>query len=212
MVKADERLRRACGIAMVLAGLLMLAVGILSAQMPLDQFRTSPLFVWRMTAAVGVAALLLFGSVGLYAHHTKAGRPAIALAFFLGFVGSALLLAHEWQELFLARELAQRFPDTFKRLEDAPGFTPFDWEALIAASAFTFGWIALAVATLATPAFSKWGGALVIAGMFAVPVSAALMPVGPILASAILGAGYARLGLDLLRGPSGLTPAQQAPS
>ena len=199
MLKADERLRRAGGIAMVLAGLLMLTVGIISAQMPLDQFRTSPLFVWRMTAAVAVAGLLLFGSVGLYAHHPRAAHPVIALAFILGFVGSALLFAHEWQELFLTRELAQQFPDAFKRLEDAPGFTPFDWEALIAASGFTLGWIALAVATLLTPAFSKWGGGLVIAGMFAVPASAALMPVGPILASAILGAGYARLGLDLLR-------------
>ena len=202
MLTAGPPFRRLSGIAMILAGALILTVGIVSSQMPLDAFRESPLFVWRMTAAVGVALLLLFGSIGLYAQHPNASHPAIALAFLLAFVGSALLLAHEWQELFLARELAQQFPDTFERLDDAPGLTPFDWEALIAVPSYVLGWIALAVATLVTPAFSRWGGALVIAGMFAMPASVAVMPIGPVIGSAILGAGFARLGLDLVRNSS----------
>src|SRR5688572_15953960 len=103
MLNADDGFRRLGGTALILAGALMLTVGVLSALAPLDQIRTSPLFVWRMTAAVAVAGLLLFGSIGIYAHHPKAARPLIALAFLSGFVGSALLFAHEWQELFLAR-------------------------------------------------------------------------------------------------------------
>ena len=198
MLNSSARFRRLSGMAMVAAGVLMLTVGVLTALMPPDQFRASPLFVWRMTAATALAALLLLGSIGIYADHPRAERLGVTVAFALAFFGSACLLANEWQELFLARDLAARFPGIMERLDDVPGLTPFDWGALIAVCTFSLGWIAFSLATLLTPAFSKWGGGLVIGGMFAFPASAALMPVGPVVASAILAAGFALLGWNLL--------------
>jgi hypothetical protein len=189
------------GWCLVLAGLLFLAIGVFTGLLDLSDPRTSAIFVWRQSTAVVIGLLLIFGSIGVYAHHPRRGRPWMLALFILACAGSALLVAFEWQELFLARDLATQFPETFKQLEDADGLTPWDQGAIIGAAGFTLGWMALALSTAFASGFARWGGPLLITGIIALPLlSAALpMPIGPIIGSALIAAGLIRLGLDVVR-------------
>ena len=197
----ENAFSRWTGLCLVIAGILFLVLGGMTGFLDIEAVRRSPIFKWRQTVAVIIGLMLLFGSIGIYLRHPRRSTLPMTLVFIVGFVGSALLVAHEWQELFLAREFATTYPDVFAQLESAQGLTPFDWGTLIAVSAFTLGWIALSSATIFSPAFSRWGGVLVILGIFAVPaMTAALpMPYGPLIGSTIITAGLVRLGLDLRR-------------
>ena len=201
MTAANNPFGRWTGWCLVAAGLLFLAIGVFTAMLDFDNPRVAPVFVWRQSTAVVIALLMMFGSIGIYAHHPSRGRPWMLALFVLACAGSALLVAFEWQELFLARDLAIQFPDTFQRLEDAEGLTPFDQGAIIAAAGFTLGWIALGVATIFARGFSRWGGALLAAGIVALPMLTAALPLpfGPLIGAAMIAAGLVRLGLDVVR-------------
>lgn len=200
MSAVDNPFGRWTGWCLVAAGLLFLAIGVFTGLLDMTNPRASAVFAWRQSTAVLIGLLLIFGAIGIYARHPSRGKPWMLFLFILGTVGSALLVAFEWQELFLARDLDTQFPEVFARLEAAPGFTPFDQGAMIGAAAFTLGWIALAASTIAASGFSRWGGIAVIAGIFALPIlSAALpMPIGPLIGSAVIASGLVRLGLDLI--------------
>jgi hypothetical protein len=200
----DNAVSRWTGLSLVIAGLLFLVLGGMTGFLDVGAPRRSPIFMWRQTVAVIIGLMLLFGSVGIYSRHRSRSALTMTLVFIAGFVGSALLVAHEWQELFLARDFAINFPGVFARLDDAQGLTPFDWGAMIAVSAFTLGWIALSIATMFSAPFSRWGGVLVILGIFAVPAMTVVlpMPYGPLIGSVIIAGGMVRLGLDLRRAGS----------
>lgn len=189
------------GWCLVVAGLLFLAIGVFTGLLDLSDPRTSAVFVWRQSTAVIIGLLLIFGSIGIYARHPRRNQWWMRLLFVLACIGSALLVAFEWQELFLARDLATQFPNTFKQLEDAEGLTPWDQGAIIGASGFTLGWMALSLSTAFAPGFSRWGGPLLIAGIIALPILSVVlpMPIGPIIGSALIAAGLIRLGLDVVR-------------
>lgn len=200
MTGADQPFGRWTGWCLVAAGVLFLLVGFLTGMLDFNRPRTSTAFVWRQSSAVLIGLLLMFGAIGIYARHPSRGRPWMLLLFILACAGSTFLVAFEWQELFLARDLDTQFPEVFARLEAADGFTPWDQGAMIGAAGFTIGWIALAASTIAAEGFSRSGGLLLIAGIFALPMlSAALpMPFGPLIGSAIIAAGLIRLGLDVI--------------
>ena len=200
MAANENPFGRWTGWCLVTAGALFLAIGLFTAMLDLGNPRPSPVFVWRQSTAVVIGLLLMFGSIGVYAAHPRQDRGWMRALFMLACAGSALLVAFEWQELFLARDLALQFPDTFQRLEDAPGMTPFDLGAAIGAAAFTLGWIALAASTVRAEGFSRWGGWFVISGIFALPILSALlpMPAGPLIGSMVIAAGLIRMGLDVV--------------
>jgi len=71
----------------------------------------SPIFPWRAGMAAAAAASLIFSSVGLYFRQAaRAGRFG-AVAFVVALLGSALVLATEWVQLFNIRDLALRGQD-----------------------------------------------------------------------------------------------------
>jgi hypothetical protein len=163
---------------------------------PLTEIAVTTLFLWRQSLSAVVAALLLFGSVGLYLRQAdRAGRFG-ALAFGTAFLGTALLLAWEWIGIFILRDLAQRAPDALRMLEEAKGLHLYDLGALIPVASFTLGWIALAASTLRVCRPLRRAAVLVIAGFFAIPlISAALGPIwGSALGNLILGSGWVLLG------------------
>src|SRR5262249_33102134 len=108
----------------------------------------SAIFLWRERGSGGAPPLLPAGSAGFcFSRAPPVGRWG-TLAFSFAFVGSALLLAMEWGEVFIVRTLALRSPQSLPGLEGGPGLSPYDLGAMIAFGAFTLGWLAFGMVTL----------------------------------------------------------------
>jgi hypothetical protein len=157
----------------------------------------SSVFLWRQSAAALAVALLLFGSVGLYLRQAERAGRFGAIAFAAAFLGSALVLATEWTQIFDVRDLAFRAPDTLRALEAGRGPHLSDIGALIALGIFTLGWIALAVSTLRAGLLSRRAATLVIVGFFAIPLLGAAGLWGAVAGNAILGSGWCWLGWEV---------------
>jgi hypothetical protein len=192
-------LRRWGGSCLIAAGLLFLVIGLATPMLDLGDPRRSPVFAFRQATAAVIALLMMFGSIGVYLRHPSRGRLLIRIAFLLACTGSALLLGHEWQELWLARTVDTQLPGTIDRLTAGRGLVPFEQGALLSISAYSVGWIALAAATARTTFFSRWGGPMFIIGLFAFPILSVVlpMPFGPYLAAPVIAAGLVRLGFDV---------------
>jgi hypothetical protein len=193
-----------CGIAVVAGGALTLLINaglspFIEAGAPFSETAASSVFFWRQVLSALVAALLLIGSVGLHLRQAgRAGRYGM-ISFIMAFLGSAILLAQEWNQVFFVHELARRAPDMFWTMESAEGANLFDIGAMIALAMFTLGWIAFSISMLRAGVYSKRGPILVIAGFFAVPILAAALPdvLGMIIGNAVLGCGWILLGFEL---------------
>jgi hypothetical protein len=202
---ASATFLRWSGISLAIGGALTLFVNVVfTPQLPpkgqlIDVAATS-LFAWRQSASAMSAAMLLFGSVGLYqVQAERAGRFG-AVAFTLAFFGSALALCVEWSEVFLVRDLAFRAPDALRVLDAGHGKSSYDIGALFSIGAFALGWVLLSISSLRS-GFSRWAAGGVIAGLFLNPLLAATLPgvVGPVLANMVLGPSLSWLGYDVLR-------------
>jgi hypothetical protein len=190
------------GAALALGGLLTFLINValtplLSTHAPLAETAASTIFLWRQGVSVLAAVLLLFGSVGLYFRQANwAGRFG-AIAFIGAFIGTALLLATEWGEVFLVRVLALTAPNALQVLDAPPHPNLYDIGAIISFSLFTVGWLALAISTFRVRIFSRRAAGLVIAGFFLIPLLGALGVWGAILGNAVLGFGWFWLGWEL---------------
>jgi hypothetical protein len=190
------------GACLVGAGLLTFLINaLLTPLLPHEGVYTSPIFLWRQSASALAAGLLMFGAIGVHLQQSRRAGAFGAVAFAVALVGSALLLAEEWNGIFLMRDLARRVPDAIVRLDAGPGLKLYDLGSLIPLTAFVGGWIALAASTIRTQALSRRAAGLVIAGFFAIPLLSALLPGvwGGVIGNAILGGGLAWLGLDLVK-------------
>ncbi len=192
------------GIALAAGGVLTVVINAaLTPLLPSDasyaETAASTVFLWRQSLSALAAALLLGGSVGLYLRHTERAGRLGGVAFTLAFVGNALLLAHEWSQIFFVRGLALAAPAVLDKLDAAKGPSLHDVGALAALGAFAVGWIALAISMLFSGAYARRGPLLVIAGLFVGPLLSAAMPGAwaAILGSAVLGAGWIMLGHEL---------------
>jgi hypothetical protein len=161
----------------------------------------SSIHLWRSTASSICAAMLLFGSVGLYLCQAERAGGVGACAFAVAFLGSALLLGNEWTQIFDVRDFARRAPDALNALNAAHGPTLSDIGAIIVLSTFSLGWIGLAISTWRTHPANRGAAWLVTAGFFAIPLLNALFaaPWDAILGNAILGAGFAWLGYNTVK-------------
>jgi hypothetical protein len=162
----------------------------------------STVFLWRQSLSALAVALLLFGSVGLYLRHADRFGRFGAAAFVPAFLGSAMLLANEWCQVFLVRDLALRAPEALETLEAAKGMSLYDAGAVIAFIVFTLGWILFSISMLLSRRYARRGPILVIAGFVVTPVLAAALPGawGAIIGNAVLGAGWVVLGRELFAG------------
>lgn len=191
------------GLALACGGALTVLVNVglspfLDHGAPLVDTAATSVFLWRQCVSALAVALLLFGSVGLYLRQAERAGRFGAVAFAMAFLGTALVLAWEWIDIFILRDLALRAPKTLQMLEESKGLKLYDLGAVIPIGLFTLGWIALAASTYrVSPALRRAAG-LVIAGFFAIPLlSAGLRSIwGGILGNVILGSGWFLLGLD----------------
>jgi hypothetical protein len=168
---------------------------------PFTQAAASWVFLWRESLSALSAALLLAGSIGLYVRQADRAGWFGAVAFALALFGSALLLAWEWIDVFILRDLALRAPTTLQMLESTRGPSLYLFAAMIPLGMFTLGWIALAASTLRAEPSLRRGASLLIAGFIASPVLSALLGplAGAILGSGIMGLGWLWLGLGVRR-------------
>ena len=195
------------GIALAAGGTITLLVNagltpFLQTDAPHPETVASSVFLWRQSLSALAAVLLLAGSIGLYLRHADQTGRFGAIAFMSAFVGSALLLANEWCQIFFVRGLALKAPDVLEELDAAKGPSLFDIGAMIALTTFTLGWIMFSVSMLLGGVYARRGPILVIAGFFAIPILSAALPGvwGPILGNTVLGSGWIVLGYELLVG------------
>ena len=196
------------GFALVLAGVLTMLISIgltprlATAGASFTEAAASAVFLWRQGLSALAAALLLFGSVGLYLRQADRAGLFGAVAFVIAFLGTALLLAWEWVDVFVLRELALRAPAALTTLEEGEGLRLYDMGALIPVGTFALGWIALAVSTFRAWRSQRRAAVLLLSGFFAIPLlSATFGPVwGGILGNIFLCGGWILLGLAVRRG------------
>ncbi len=168
---------------------------------PFEQTAASMPFLWRQSLSAVAVMLLLFGCIGLYLAQEQRGKRFGAVAFVATFVGCTLVVAWEWVDIFVLRDLALKAPDALRTLEASKGINAYDLGAIIPISLFTLGWLALAAWTWRVTPALRTPAALVVVGFFAIPLlSAALGPGwGGTLGNVILGSGLFLLGLGVRR-------------
>lgn len=198
-----NRFIRSCGVSLVLGGLLLVLVNVVfTPLLPVDQgdaaTRTSTIYLVRLTLAGVAALLLLYGSAGIYLAEQKSAGLFHALAFGIAWVGTCLIVAVEWSNVFVLRPLAQANPAALEAVGDSTlvivGFA-------LSAGLFALGWLLLAVSTLRSSQFPRWTAIAIIAGLIAIPVLSAspLGLMGAIIGNALFGLGIAGQGVALRR-------------
>jgi hypothetical protein len=168
---------------------------------PFEQTAASSIYVWRQSLSAVAVGLLLFGSIGFYLSYAERHRVHGAVAFVVAFVGSALVMAWEWVEVFVLHELALRAPETLAALENTKGLSLYDLGALIPFSLFALGWLAVASwSWRVTPAY-RLPPTLIVLGIFSAPLlRTAIGPAwGGAISNAIFGCGLCLLGLQVNR-------------
>jgi len=203
-LRAKTSFLQGSGAAVAAAGVLTVLVNggftpLIDADAPFAETAASGVFFWRQGFSAVAALLLLLGSVGLHLHQAEYSGRFGSAAFVIAFLGSALLLANEWTQLFVMRDLANRVPEVLEALESSDDLSLSDVGAMVAFGVFTLGWIAFAISMIRAGVYSRKGPILVIVGFFAVSILAAVLPdvLGLIIGSVVLGSGWIVLGRGL---------------
>ncbi len=186
---------RGCGIALALGAVLLILINLIlspsylrSSQQGEAIFRTSDIYLLRISAAVVDALLLLFGGLGLHLGQRSVSGRFGTVAFLVSFVGTILLFAVEWANLFVLRAVAQTSPETLSTLDKSSLMT-----AGVASGAglFVLGWLLLSVSIWRANVFPRWAALTALAGLISIPTLGAtpLGLAGQIVGNVIFGVG-----------------------
>ncbi len=200
--RMNEFTRRS-GIALILGGALLILINvILTPMLPTQEgeeiLRTSTIYLFRLSASVVTAMLLLFGCFGVHLAQRSASGVFGKMAFIVAFVGNSLLVAVEWSNVFVLRAVAQTNPEALGLLDKSSLMTT---GFASAAGLFMLGWLLLAVNILLARVFSRRVAITIIAGLILIPVLTAspIGMAGAILGNVVLGLGIIGLGHALAR-------------
>jgi hypothetical protein len=192
---------RGCGVALMCGGgLLILINSVLTPMMPYDYseevVRTTSIYLVRLSASGIDALLLLFGSLGVHLAQRKDSGAFGSAAFLAAFVGSCLLVAVEWSNVFVLRPFAQVAPETLDRVGESKlmmgGFSS-------SVGLFGLGWLMLALSVWRTKVLDRWAAMAVVAGLVLTTALAPLGVVWAIFGSVVFGVGLAGLGRSVRR-------------
>lgn len=198
------RFLRGCGIALVFGAVLMILINVILSPilLSLDQgeavARTSGIYLLRLSLALVDALLLLFGCLGLHLNQMNVSGKFGTVAFLVSFVGTSLLFAIEWTNLFVLRAVAQTNPETLSILDKSSlmtvGFAS-------GAGLFALGWLLLSISLWLANVFPRWAALSTLAGMILIPVLGAtpLGIAGQIIGNVIFGLGLMGLGYSLAK-------------
>ena len=196
---------RRCGIALVVGGCLLILINVIISPSYLRLlgqgeavFRTSQPYLIRLSAALVDAVLLLVGCLGLHLAQKHVSGKFGAVAFAVSFLGTCLLIAVEWSNLFVLRAVAQTSPEVLERLGDSVLVTAgFASGAVL----FMLGWLLLSASLWRSKVLPAWAAATTAAGLLAIPALGAtpLGQNGQIVGNVIFGVGLVGLGRALTK-------------
>lgn len=190
------------GFALCVAAVATLTLNMfVSPQLPEGSFAVvaaSQTYFLRQCIAAFIALLLAFGIVGI--HVSRLGRVGLfgTIAFVIAFSGQVALFAIEYGQAFQIHDYALHAPAMLDQAMTDPR-RPLAIGALIAIFGFFFGWLLLALSLLVSRQFRSLGPALILAGLPLLFVTKPLGVVGGIITSAVTGAGWFVIGLELTR-------------
>lgn len=202
-----KQLIKYCGVALIMGGLFFVITNVaispfVDFEAPFSEMLTSSPFFYRMIFAALTAAFLLFGTIGLYLHHSQIERARLFrhVTFIIAFFGSAFLFANEWHQLFILPEIAKISPEVMDKLDSSDNIG-YVIGAMIALATFSIGWILFTISLLIAGRLKRLGPALVIAGFFMIPlISGIFTPVwGGIIGSISFGIGFSLIGIELIK-------------
>ncbi len=202
---------KTCGLAIVTAGLGLIFINAVISPMvdfdaPISEMMASRIFLVRLSLASFTAFLLMAGSPGLFGYQASRSGLFAKIGFGGAFLGSALLFAHEWGNVFFLHNMALVAPDGLQAMNEVEGMSMLNIEGLVVLSIFALGWIAFSASMLIAKVFGRLGPILVIVGFFAIPALTAVTSVklGGALGNAVLGSGFVLLGWELIKNPAGV--------
>jgi len=194
---------RSCGFALVLGGVLLIIINVILTPSYMASFkqgeavaRASGIYLIRISAALVDAFLLLFGCIGLYLSQKSLSGTFGTVAFLVSFVGTGLLIAVEWSNLFVLRAVAQTSPETLSVLDKSPlltiGFAS-------GAGIFMLGWLLLSVSLWHANVFHRRAALSSLMGLILIPALGAspLGVLGQIVGNVVFGLGLIGLGYSL---------------
>lgn len=200
-----NRFLRGCGIALILGAVLLISINVFLTPSYLASFqqgeaaaRATDIYLLRLSAALLVALLLLFGCLGLHLGQMSVSGKFGAAAFLVAFVGTSLLFAGEWANLFVLRAVAQTSPETFNVLDKSSLMTAGFASGV---ALFAFGWLLLSVSIWLANVYPRWAALSTLAGLILIPALGVspLGVAGQVIGNVIFGLGLVGLGYSLAR-------------
>ena len=195
---------RGCGLALVLGGGLLIFINVIITPSYLASFkqgeavaRASGIYLLRISLALVDVSLLLFGSTGLYLNHKAASGTFGTAAFLATFLGTSLLLAIEWSNLFVLRPVAQTSPEALGLLDKSSLMTA---GSASGAGIFMLGWLLLAMSLWRANLSPQWAAPATIAGIILIPILGVtpLGVIGQVIGNVVFGLGLIGFGYSLL--------------
>jgi hypothetical protein len=195
---------RGCGLALVLGGGLLIFINVGITPSYLASFkqgeafaRTSGIYLLRISLALVDVSLLLFGSTGLYLSQKSNSGTFGTAAFLATFLGTSLLLAIEWSNLFVLCPVAQTSPEALGLLDKSSLMTA---GTASGAGIFMLGWLLLAMSLWRANLSPQWAAPATIAGIILIPILGVtpLGVIGQVIGNVVFGLGLIGFGYSLL--------------
>jgi len=196
---------RSCGITLGSGAVLLILTNVILTPSYLASFqqgeaiaRASGIYLLRLSVALIVALLLLFGCIGLYLSQKSVSGKFGAVAFLVSFVGTSLLFAVEWSNLFVLRAVAQTSPETFVHLNESSLMTA---GFASGAGIFMSGWLLLSISIWKANVFPRWGPLSTLLGLVLIP-ALGVTPIGiigQVIGNVVFGLGLFGLGYSLAK-------------
>lgn len=181
------------GLASVLAGVLYAFAALIH---PAGEDVASILMpAWVPAHILGAASaiFMLFGFVGLYARQAeKAGWVGLT-GFVLVFVGSAFLMAEEFQSVVFSPIAAVKAPTLIEESTNSGSIPVFGLVFLVS---FALGFILFGIATMRSGVLPRWSGLVLIMGLLLTFGGQISHGVG-IIAAIVIGGSLAWMGYAL---------------
>jgi hypothetical protein len=194
---------RGCGLALVAGGALTILINLtltpllFRANIPPAIVPTTQLFLLRQSTSALAALLIIFGCLGVGLHLRQRTGPGVGstAVFLAAFIGSCLVLAIEFCDVFVLRSVAQANPDTFSAIEKSPFM---NIGMVSGVGLFALGWLLFCGNIWRLKLLPRWAALATFLGLILIPgLQAPFGVVGAMIGNAVFGSGLIGLGWAL---------------
>jgi hypothetical protein len=194
---------RGCGLALATGGILTILINLIftpllfRANIPPAVVPTTQLFLLRQSTSALAALLIMFGCLGLGLHLRQTTGPGVGSTsvFLAAFIGSCLVLAVEFCDVFVLRTVAQTNRDTFMAIEKSPFM---NMGMVSAVGIFALGWLLFCGNIWRLKLLPRWAALATFLGLILIPgLQAPFGVVGGMIGNSVFGSGLTGLGWAL---------------